>query len=82
MRKQKLLNGFEAGTGGLGCMGFSHAYGASTQDNEAIEIICRAAEAGYELFDTAKVYGTQEDPHCNEVLAGNVCRFRRNKNIQ
>ena len=35
MKKQKLANGFEVGAVGLGCMGFSHAYGAPIQDNES-----------------------------------------------
>lgn len=79
MKKQILANGFEVGAVGLGCMGFSHAYGVPTENNEAIEIIRRAAEAGYELFDTAEVYGTQDDPHCNEVLVGKALKPYRNK---
>lgn len=79
MKKQKLANGFEVGAIGLGCMGFSHAYGKPTDDHEAIEIIRRAAEAGYELFDTAEVYGTQDDPHCNEILVGKALKPYRNK---
>lgn len=55
---------------GLGCMGFSHAYGAPTEEAEGIKMIRAAYEMGYTLFDTAEVYGTQDDPHCNEVLVG------------
>lgn len=79
MKKQILTKGFEVGAVGLGCMGFSHAYGAPTKDNEAIEIIRRAAEAGYDLFDTAEVYGTQDAPHCNEVLVGKALKPYRNR---
>lgn len=79
MKKQILAKGFEVGAVGLGCMGFSHAYGAATQDDEAIEMIRRAAEAGYELFDTAEVYGTQEDPHRNEILVGKALKPYHNK---
>lgn len=47
---------------GLGCMGFSHAYGAPTEKDEAVRLIRQAAEMGYTFFDTAEVYGTPEDP--------------------
>lgn len=55
---------------GLGCMGFSHAYGAPTNRNEAIRLIREAVDMGYTFFDTAEVYGTAEDPHHNEELVG------------
>lgn len=47
---------------GLGCMGFSHAYGAPTQKQEAVRMIRAAYEMGYNFFDTAECYiGTNED---------------------
>ena len=55
---------------GLGCMGFSHAYGAPTEKNEAIRSIRAACDLGYTLFDTAETYGTATDPHDNERLVG------------
>ena len=55
---------------GLGCMGFSHAYGAPTEAGEAVRLLRRAVEMGYTFFDTAEVYGTPEDPHVNERLVG------------
>lgn len=55
---------------GLGCMGFSHAYGAPTGEKETIAAIRSAADMGYTFFDTAEVYGTPEDPHVNERLVG------------
>lgn len=56
---------------GLGCMGFSHAYGAPTDEAEAVRLIREAHDdMGYTMFDTAEVYGTQDDPHANEVLVG------------
>lgn len=39
---------------GLGCMGFSHAYGKATEAETAIETIRRAADYGYTFFDTAE----------------------------
>ena len=55
---------------GLGCMGFSHAYGAPTEKNEAIRSIRAAYDLGYTMFDTAETYGTAADPHENEKLVG------------
>ena len=55
---------------GLGCMGFSHAYGAPTEEREAVRLIRRAFDLGYTFFDTAEVYGTAENPHGNEELVG------------
>ena len=42
---------------GLGCMGFSHAYGAAMGEGEAVPLLRRAEELGYTFFDTAEVYG-------------------------
>ena len=55
---------------GLGCMGFSHAYGAPTAEDEAVRLISHAFDLGYTFFDTAEVYGTAGDPHINESLVG------------
>lgn len=64
---------------GLGCMGFSHAYGAPTEQKEAIIRLQQAVEMGYTFFDTAEVYGTPEDPHQNEVLVGKALKAYRDK---
>ena len=53
---------------GLGCMGFSHAYGAPTPRGEAVRAIRAAYDLGYTLFDTAETYGTAADPRENEKL--------------
>ena len=66
---------------GLGCMGFSHAYGAPTEKNEAIRSIRAAYDLGYTLFDTAETYGTAADPHENEKLVGEALKDVRN-NVQ
>ena len=44
---------------GLGCMGFSHAYGMPAEKKEAVCRIQQAVEMGYTFFDTAEVYGHQ-----------------------
>ena len=64
---------------GLGCMGFSHAYGMPTEKKEAVCRIQQAVEMGYTFFDTAEVYGTPENPHQNEVLVGEALKNCRNK---
>lgn len=59
---------------GLGCMGFSHAYGPPTKDGEVIRAIRTAFEMGYTMFDTAETYGTVDDPHRNEKLVGEALK--------
>ncbi len=63
---------------GLGCMGFSHAYGAPMEKNEAIRSIRAAYDLGYTMFDTAETYGTAADPHENEKLVGEALADVRN----
>ena len=63
---------------GLGCMGFSHAYGAPTEKKEAIRSIRAAYDLGYTMFDTAETYGTAADPHENEKLVGEALKDVRN----
>ena len=63
---------------GFGCMGLSHAYGAPLERDKAIRLIRLAADTGYTLFDTAEVYGTFEQPHVNEELAGEALKDRKN----
>jgi len=60
---------------GLGCMGMSAFYGASsgsgsTTDAESVRTIHRALELGVRFFDTADMYG----PHTNEELLGRALR--------
>ena len=64
---------------GLGCMGFSHAYGAPTERHEAIRSIRAAFDLGYTMFDTAETYGTAADPHDNEKLVGEALKDVRDR---
>ena len=64
---------------GLGCMGFSHAYGAPTEEGEAVRAIRKAFDLGYTLFDTAETYGTAADPHAIEKLVGRALKEVRNQ---
>ncbi len=59
---------------GLGCMGFSHAYGAPTDRQEAVRLLRQAVDMGYTFFDTAEVYGTPDAPHHNEELLGEALK--------
>ena len=79
MRKRMLGKGLEVSAVGLGCMGFSHAYGAPSEKNEAIYSIQKAVDMGYTFFDTAEVYGTAENPHENEELVGEALKSCRDK---
>ena len=61
---------------GLGCMGFSHGYGAIPSEQESIRLIRTAYEEyGCTLFDTAEVYATYE----NEILVGKALKPIRDK---
>lgn len=77
MEKRVLGDGLEVSAIGLGCMGFSHAYGAPTDHEEAVSMIHSAYEMGYTLFDTAEVYGSEDNPHQNEELVGEALKWVR-----
>ena len=64
--------GLEVSELGIGCMGMTHAYGA-TDPAQAIATLHRALELGCDFFDTAEVYG----PYTNEELLGEVLGPRR-----
>lgn len=81
MKKRNLGADLKVSAVGLGCMGFSHAYGASTDTKTAIETIRKSVEMGYDFFDTAEVYGTADDPHQNEMLVGEALKDIRDKVI-
>lgn len=81
MNKRILGGTLEVSAVGLGCMGFSHAYGAPTDRTEAVSMIQNAYEMGYTLFDTAEVYGTSDNPHQNEELVGEALKWVR-KQVQ
>lgn len=79
MKKRILGADLEVSAIGLGCMGFSHAYGAPTDKKTAVETIRKSVEMGYNFFDTAEVYGTADDPHQNETLVGEALKDIRDK---
>lgn len=72
-------NSLQVSAVGMGCMGLSHAYGAASTQKEADNLLACAIDAGYTFFDTAEVYGTEEEPHHNEILIGKALKPYRNK---
>lgn len=73
MKTRILGKDLEISPVGLGCMGFSHAYGKATDAEMAIRTIRQAFEMGYTFFDTAECYlGEYEDGSIsyNEELVG------------
>lgn len=79
MQTRILGKDFKVSALGLGCMGFSHAYGAPLEERETIQRLRLAVEIGYTFFDTAEVYGTPQDPHANERLVGEALAPYRGK---
>ncbi|MEU4998947.1 aldo/keto reductase [Streptomyces sp. NPDC021622] len=61
---------------GLGCMGMSHAYGAS-DDTQSIATIHRALDLGVTLLDTSDFYGNGH----NEELIGRALAGRRDEAV-
>jgi aryl-alcohol dehydrogenase-like predicted oxidoreductase len=59
-------SGLEVSAIGLGCMGLSHAYGLTVDEQDGIALIRAAVDLGVTFFDTAQVYG----PFTNEELVG------------
>jgi len=67
---------------GLGCMGFSHAYGTAVEKNLAIKTIRSAYDVGYNFFDTAECYlGVNADGSIsnNEEIVGEALKDIRDK---
>ena len=67
---------------GLGCMGFSHAYGMATDKEAAVKTIREASDMGCTFFDTAECYiGENADGSIsyNEELVGEALASARNQ---
>lgn len=79
MEQRVLGQGLAVSAIGLGCMGLSHAYGAPTDEAQAIGLLRQAFDEGYTFFDTAEVYGTDADPHHNERIVGEALKGVRDR---
>lgn len=82
MNKRILGKDLEVSALGLGCMGFSHAYGTATEEADAVKAIRQAAELGCTFFDTAECYiGENADGSIsyNEELVGKALTPYRDK---
>ncbi len=54
--KTRTLGSLEVSAVGMGCMGFTHAYGAGPEEKEGIRLVHFAFEQGCNFFDTAEMY--------------------------
>ena len=75
MQKRIIGKDLKVSAIGLGCMGFSHAFGAPTEKTEAVKQLHNAVEIGYTFFDTAECYG----PYENEDLVSEALKPYRSK---
>ncbi len=81
MQKRILGKDLEVTAVGLGCMGFTHAYGTAMDEAEAARAIAEAMDMGYTFFDTAECYiGNRADGSIayNEELVGEALKPYRN----
>lgn len=82
MRKRILGKDLEVSAVGLGCMGFTHAYGTAMDEAEAAKVIAAAVDMGCTFFDTAECYlGNRADGSIarNEELVGDALKPCRGK---
>ena len=82
MKKRTLGRDLEVSAVGLGCMGFTHAYGTAMDEKEAAKAIAQAVDMGYTFFDTAECYtGNRADGSLayNEDLVGEALKPYRNR---
>ncbi|MFY1825596.1 aldo/keto reductase [Myxococcus fulvus] len=70
MKKRALgRSGLEVSSLGYGAMGLSHGYGAATDRQEAVRLVRAAFERGVTFFDTAQIYGAENEELVGEALA-------------
>ena len=80
MQYRILGTDLKVSTIGLGCMGFTHAYGLPTNHKDAIYAISQALDVGYNFFDTAECYIGENEQGIiehNEDLVGEALKDHR-----
>lgn len=75
--KTRKLRDLEVSAIGMGCMGFSTAYGQTPTEAESIRLMRKAHEMGCTFYDTAEIYATYR----NEELVGKALKPIRNEII-
>ena len=69
MKKRELGNsGLEVSELGFGVMGLSHGYGPATDRRQAVALVRAAFERGVTFFDTAQIYGAENEEIVGEAL--------------
>lgn len=69
------IGGQELAPVALGCMNLSHAYGTPPQKSEGIKLLNQALDLGYDMLDTAALYGFG----ANEELLAQAVGHRRDE---
>ena len=75
--KTRRLRNLEVSAIGMGCMGFSTAYGKIPEEKESIRLMREAHDRGCNFYDTAEIYATYR----NEELVGKALKPIRNEII-
>ena len=68
--KTRKFGNLEVSAIGMGCMGFTHAYGEGPDEKEGIRLVHKAFELGCNFFDTAEMYSYFE----NEEFVGKALK--------
>ena len=68
MQKRTLGDNLEVSAIGYGAMGLSHGYGPQTDKQQATSLIRAAVERGVTFFDTAQIYGAENEEIVGEAL--------------
>ena len=73
MNSKRSIAGRAVNPVGLGCMSLSWAYGVPPAEDDALRLLGRALDLGYDHLDTANIYGLGH----NENLLGKALKGRR-----
>ncbi len=68
--KRRHLGTLDVSAIGMGCMGFSTAYGKVPEESESIRLMRKAHDMGCDFYDTAEIYATYR----NEELVGKALK--------